>query len=118
MLSGDGHFAYVGGSRLAQAELNRRATDLASRALAALPEAKGYVGVDLILGNAADGSEDVVIEVNPRLTTSYVGLRAMTNGNLAEAMWQIANGEQMSIEFNDSQVQFLANGAVTLAESE
>lgn len=42
---------------------------------------KGYVGVDLILG------EDVhVVEVNSRLTTPYVALRKLLNFNLGEAI--------------------------------
>jgi hypothetical protein len=42
----------------------------------------GYVGVDMVL------SEDkpVVIEVNPRLTTSIVGLRRVANFNLVQAV--------------------------------
>ena len=31
-------------------------------------------------------SGDRVIEINPRLTTSYVGLRALARFNLAEAL--------------------------------
>jgi predicted ATP-grasp superfamily ATP-dependent carboligase len=45
---------------------------LAERIASALPGLWGYVGVDLIM--APDGP--LVLEVNPRLTTSYVGLRA------------------------------------------
>lgn len=37
----------------------------------AVPELRGYAGVDLVLGK--DGAQ--VLEINPRLTTSYVGLR-------------------------------------------
>ncbi|WP_045225172.1 ATP-grasp domain-containing protein [Methyloterricola oryzae] len=37
----------------------------------AVPELWGYAGVDLVLG--ADGPQ--VLEINPRLTTSYAGLR-------------------------------------------
>lgn len=47
---------------------------LAQEVTRALPGLSGYVGVDVVL---SDG-EATVIEVNPRLTTSYVGLgRAM-----------------------------------------
>lgn len=112
-LSTDGKFAYLGGSRLMEAELARRATQLAGKALDSLPPAKGYVGVDLVLGPAANGSEDVVIEVNPRLTTSYVGLRAMTDCNLAAAMLEIAQGDEPAeLEWNDKHVEFFADGAV------
>jgi len=43
---------------------------------------RGYVGVDLVLSaNAA-----FVVDINPRLTTSYVGLRKVAHFNLAEAL--------------------------------
>ena len=82
---------YAGGEGPLSAELQRRATSLASCALAAMPPtAKGYVGLDLIL--AAQPSDDCVIEVNPRLTTSYVGLRHMIEGNLAARIIGQGNG--------------------------
>ena len=111
-LSVDGNFTYEGGSRLMEQELARRATSLATRALEALPPAAGFVGIDLILGKSPDGSEDYVIEVNPRLTTSYVGLRAMTDSNLASALLDIALGKDVAIEFNDSGIEFFADGTV------
>jgi tyramine---L-glutamate ligase len=41
------------------------------------------VGVDVVLGE-----EDIwLIEINPRPTTSYVGLRRLTDLNLAAAIW-------------------------------
>ena len=52
-----------------------------------MPGLSGYVGVDVVLGN--DG-RDWAIEINPRLTTSYVGLRALAGFNLAEAMLAVA----------------------------
>ena len=69
------------------------AVNLGTRAIECVPGLKGYVGVDLVLGDAADGSQDFAIEINPRLTTSYVGLRAIAEFNIAEAMLQIARGE-------------------------
>jgi predicted ATP-grasp superfamily ATP-dependent carboligase len=73
----------------------------------------GYVGVDLILGNAADGSKDIAIEINPRLTTSYVGLRALARFNLAEAMLALALGQQLpEITWHSGIVRFLADGTV------
>jgi predicted ATP-grasp superfamily ATP-dependent carboligase len=40
---------------------------------------RGYVGVDVVLGER----EAALIELNPRLTTSYLGLRAAFDQNLA-----------------------------------
>jgi predicted ATP-grasp superfamily ATP-dependent carboligase len=42
----------------------------------------GYAGIDLIL--TAGGP--VILEINPRLTTSYVGLRQATGENPATLM--------------------------------
>ena len=43
---------------------------------------KGYIGVDLVLTE----NKPVLIEINPRLTTSYIGLRKVTNLNLAQTI--------------------------------
>lgn len=111
-LTDDGRLGYLGGSLLWETDLAARATDLADRALAAMPPALGYVGADLVLGEAEDGSDDTVIEINPRLTTSYVGLRAMTHDNLAHAMLEIAAGREYVPQFRLDPLEFSANGAV------
>jgi predicted ATP-grasp superfamily ATP-dependent carboligase len=66
------------------------------------------MGIDLVFGLAVDGSEDVVIEVNPRLTTSYLGLRKIANGNLAAAMVRTAKGQAADLSFSSVPVQFSA----------
>jgi predicted ATP-grasp superfamily ATP-dependent carboligase len=110
--STDGRFTYRGGSLVREPVLAERATSLALRALDALPPALGYVGVDLVLGDAPDGSDDVAIEVNPRLTTSYVGLRAVMKQNLAQAMLIAAAGDYMQLSAADFGVEFSADGGV------
>jgi predicted ATP-grasp superfamily ATP-dependent carboligase len=92
-LSSDGLFQYVGGELPLPPQEAERAIHLGRAAIEAVPSGLfGYVGVDLILGEAEDGSEDFAIEINPRLTTSYVGLRAATSDNIAEAMLRICAG--------------------------
>jgi predicted ATP-grasp superfamily ATP-dependent carboligase len=91
-LSDDGRCKYLGGELPIPGALAARAAALAQRAVDCMPGLLGYVGVDLVLGDAADGSRDFAIEINPRLTTSYVGLRAAADFNLAEAMLQAATG--------------------------
>jgi tyramine---L-glutamate ligase len=112
-ISDDGRLRYLGGELPLTAGFAERAQDLASRALAAMPPAIGFVGVDLVLGREPDGSEDFVIEVNPRLTTSYVGLRAAARSNLAEAMLNVATGATASIEFTDRSIEFDTSGNVS-----
>jgi predicted ATP-grasp superfamily ATP-dependent carboligase len=93
-------------------DLARRAVQLSARAIAALPAKLGYVGIDLVLGEAADGSADYVIEVNPRLTTSYVGLRRAAEGNLAAALVAVAEGRPAHLTFRAQPLEFLSDGTI------
>lgn len=111
-LTDDGEFAYLGGQLPLSTALADRAKRLASAAMDALPEAQGYVGVDVVLGENGSGGDDRVIEVNPRLTTSYVGLTELAEGNLAESMIRIAEGHSVEISFHDGPVRFQADGCI------
>lgn len=99
---------------VAQLEVCRRVERLTRLISPLLGSARGYIGVDLILGHADDGSEDCVIEINPRVTTSYLGLSAACTTNLAEEMWRIAEGEQRCVEFFEGPCSFRVDGSVTL----
>lgn len=85
-LTNDGRFRYLGGRLPLSDDLDRRARRLAERAAECITGLHGWFGVDLVLGEAEDGSGDAVIEINPRLTTSYLGLRRLARFNLAEAL--------------------------------
>lgn len=111
-------FNYQGGESISDPQLIQRAHALAARAIDALPRARGYIGVDLVLGAAQDGRDDAVIEVNPRLTTSYVGLRHMCNENLAAAMVAIAKGKPSTLTFRAGKIRFGADGTLDLRETE
>ncbi|MGL6075781.1 MAG: ATP-grasp domain-containing protein [Fimbriiglobus sp.] len=112
-MSQDRRFTYFGGETIASPELYERAVRLATRAVEALPGLLGYVGVDLILGDDPSGDKDYVLEINPRLTTSYIGLRAKANDNLMSLMWRIAVGEEgVSVRWKPEHVVFHANGIV------
>jgi predicted ATP-grasp superfamily ATP-dependent carboligase len=109
LLSDDGRFQYLGGLTPLPDEFVRRAEHRAQAVAAAMPPTVGYFGIDLVFGSASDGSQDLVIEVNPRMTTSYLGLRRIAQGNLAEAMLLTACGEPVDLSFDDSPVQFAAD---------
>lgn len=111
-LSEDGRLAYRGGETPLGTRLDVRARQLARAAIQSMPRTVGYVGVDLVLGADPTGEDDRVIEINPRLTTSYVGLRALARGNLAAAMMSAARGEPFTCLFDAEQVQFDASGQV------
>lgn len=59
---------------------------LANRIAQALPELNGYVGVDVIV----DGEDIYVVEINPRITTSYIGLHQSLNYNPAQLIMDLA----------------------------
>lgn len=109
-LSDDGAFHYLGGSLPLPQPLSDRARRLAIAAVETLSNPLGYVGVDIILGD--DESQDAVIEINPRLTTSYIGLRAACQQNLAGAMLDIACGREVDLRFDDRHLEFSPGGQV------
>ena len=102
------HFAanapgrFVGAEPLADQALDRRARDLARRAIAAVVAATkekntpaspaGWVGVDIILGHRADGRDDRVLEINPRLTSSFIGHSSCRGTSLVRALIDVAAG--------------------------
>ncbi|VTT97563.1 atp-grasp family protein : Uncharacterized protein OS=Pirellula staleyi (strain ATCC 27377 / DSM 6068 / ICPB 4128) GN=Psta_3591 PE=4 SV=1: ATP-grasp_3 [Gemmataceae bacterium] len=113
LLSDDGRFRYLGGELPIPPDLAERAAALARRAIDCVPGLVGYVGVDLVLGDAADGSRDFAIEINPRLTTSYVGLRELAVFNLGEAMLAAAAGEALApLRWKAGSVRFGPDGSV------
>lgn len=82
-LADDGFFTYQGG-QVPVAEIPHAIVErLATEACNAVPGLRGYVGIDLIVPADAPKSA-VIVEINPRLTTSYLGYRHLTKENLAE----------------------------------
>lgn len=59
---------------------------LARGVAAAIPSLRGYVGIDFI--QSEEGP--VVLEVNPRLTTSYCGLRSALGVNVAQLVLELS----------------------------
>ena len=55
----------------------------------ALPDLWGYVGIDLI----TTPEQLFVLEINPRLTTSFVGINAALGINVAENILQLLTGD-------------------------
>ena len=112
-LSDDGRFHYLGGSVPLRPDLSERAVAIAKRAIETVRDLQGYVGVDVVLGQAEDGSGDAVIEINPRPTTSYVGLRALAAGSLAEALLHVTLGIEIpNLEWQSGTVRFDTGGTV------
>ncbi len=73
---------YYGGAVPFDHILEKEALRTAERAVEGIDGLKGYVGVDILVANEGP----VVMEVNPRLTTSYIGLKKAMNFNPAETI--------------------------------
>ncbi len=75
---------YQGGVVPLDHPIKREAFEVAKRCVEAFEGLRGYVGVDLVLSK----DRPVVMEINPRLTTSYIGMRNVVSMNPAEAIVQ------------------------------
>jgi predicted ATP-grasp superfamily ATP-dependent carboligase len=75
-------------------------TQLVSQLAKVVPGLWGYVGIDLIVGEVGFK----VLEVNPRLTTSYAGIRAALGGNLGASIVAMLTGEMNYIAQYDQSV--------------
>jgi len=63
--------------------------DLVANIAQAFPELWGYAGIDLI----ETPEQILVLEINPRLTTSFVGINAALGINVAENILQLLKGK-------------------------
>lgn len=75
---------YTGGRLPLNDAETQRAMRLAEAAGRAIPGLRGFVGIDLVLGESA--GEDQVIEINSRITMSYPALSALSTTPLARTM--------------------------------
>ncbi len=75
-LSTDGRFQYLGGAIPANISTKGQAAihDLVVATCRSIEGLAGYVGFDLLL---TDDQSPVIVEINPRLTTSYIGYRQL-----------------------------------------
>ncbi|PHQ33547.1 ATP-grasp domain-containing protein [Rhodopirellula bahusiensis] len=106
---------YTGGSGPIDIELQSRGFKLAKQVLQALPASpRGFLGIDFVLGDRPE--DDCVIEINPRLTTSYIGVRHLTDQNLT-SIWNpslITEQPEASFSFRtgSNQVRWATSGEV------
>ena len=73
---------YVGGCVPFDHKMKQKAFKTAEKVVSCFSGLKGYVGVDLILTEKGP----VVVDVNPRLTTSFIGLSRIAGFNFADAI--------------------------------
>jgi len=85
-----GKFTYIGGAVPFDHPLKEKCAEIALKAAKSLGLC-GYCGVDLVVG-----SSPFFIELNPRLTTSFVALARVLQANLGEILVRvIVNNETM-----------------------
>jgi predicted ATP-grasp superfamily ATP-dependent carboligase len=89
--SPNGISSYNGGAVPFQHPLKEEAFNAAKQLVEHFEGLRGYVGVDVILGEDAV----YVMEINPRLTTSYVGLRRVARFNVADAIANAVTRNQL-----------------------
>jgi predicted ATP-grasp superfamily ATP-dependent carboligase len=114
-ISSDGAFSYLGGEFCLNENEIARLQALARSAVAAIAGLQAYVGVDAILGEDVDGSLDRAIEINPRITTSYLGLRAMLprRSSLLKAILAVGlGGEPQPLIWKRNPLRFSADGTL------
>jgi tyramine---L-glutamate ligase len=107
-------FRYLGGVVPLTHPAGARALEVARAAALALPGLEGFIGVDLVLA----GADAWAIELNPRLTTAYVGLRQVAGINLAEAIYAACtDGVLPSALTLHGRVSFGKDGAISRSEN-
>jgi predicted ATP-grasp superfamily ATP-dependent carboligase len=105
-------FAYRGGVTPFDHPLAARAIAAAVAACRAVGGLRGFVGVDLILTD----SDAVVIEVNPRLTTAYLGVRAALDENVAALALAACAGDLPPAPRAQRHVRFSPSGRVVVRD--
>ncbi len=108
-LTDDGRFAYRGGCLPVpgdEAAVGR----IIDHVMSLLPGLIGHIGFDLVIPH--DGPhQPVLIEINPRLTTSYLGYRTLARDNLARRLLGQQSGSD-SIRWNAGRVSYGTDGNV------
>lgn len=109
-LSAEGEFRYLGGR--IPADITTQQQEVVSQlfrdVMESLPGLRGYIGADVILPDD-DPLSPVLVEINPRFTTSYVGYRQLWS----RSPWpEWLSGKQVDCSWNPARrtVRFHADG--------
>jgi predicted ATP-grasp superfamily ATP-dependent carboligase len=106
---------YSGGQIPCGRQIASAVTEVAEQLARAFGAFSGYVGADLVVTRHTPGiSKAHVIEINPRLCTSYVGYRALAKDNLAAILLQ--QSQQQLFRWNSGTVHFDSSGNVEMVD--
>ncbi|MFY9749325.1 MAG: ATP-grasp domain-containing protein [Methanoregula sp.] len=107
ILNPDGTFTYSGGETPVHPSRAQEIIDTAVKAVTVLG-CQGYCGVDVVVADKV-----YVVDVNPRITTSLVGIAACMEEEIATLLVSASQGNAPGkVHFNGS-VRFDARGTVT-----
>ncbi|MDB5335501.1 MAG: carbamoyl phosphate synthase-like protein [Planctomycetaceae bacterium] len=109
-LNTDGRFAYQGGVVPARGVDVAALQNAAIAACRQVPGLRGYVGVDLIIPDS-NPAEPLIVEINPRITTSYLGYSRLCEQNLIASMLQ-ADSDAGELTWKPEQLEYISSGEV------
>ena len=113
-LSCDNHFQYDGGRIPVVSAAGAQIERLLRRTCDTIPGLCGYLGFDILLPYASL-EQPLLVEINPRLTTSYLGYRALTEDNIAERLLY-PQRRYPAICWKNRTVNFQPDGKVTFVD--
>ena len=89
-----GRFSYGGGYTPLNVKLPKGyLEELLGKIVEVYPGLKGYVGIDIVLKD----DEAFIMEINPRLTTSYLGVRNVIKENIAWCIVNLVEGVNVKV---------------------
>ena len=91
--------SYLGGYTPLENPFKKQALEDAKKAVELIEGSKGYMGVDLVLSKKGP----IIMEINPRITTSYIGLKKIVDKNLARVIYD-------SVEYQKIPAHIRLNG--------
>ncbi|MDD1703466.1 MAG: ATP-grasp domain-containing protein, partial [Methanoregula sp.] len=103
----DGAFSYHGGETPVHPAREQEIIDTAKKAATVLG-CQGYCGIDVILADQV-----YVVDVNPRITTSLVGIAACMKEEIAELLVNASKGTGPDAVHLEGRVKFDTHGKVT-----
>jgi predicted ATP-grasp superfamily ATP-dependent carboligase len=103
----NGAFLYHGGETPLHPPWEQDAVDIAVKAVRVLG-CQGYVGVDMVIGD-----QMYVVDVNPRITTSLIGIAAILDEEIADLLIRASHGDVPEQIHQRGRVRFTKEGIVT-----
>jgi len=105
----DGKFSYLGGWTPVDHPRREEIVDVARRAVTVMG-CQGYAGVDVVVGDRI-----YVVDINPRITTSLVGISHCMEEEIADLLIKASKGETLPPVHLHGQVRFSTFGRVVPA---